>query len=142
MLVKDVMSHRVVSVSPEESTAVAARLLARHNVGALPVCTAEGRLKGMVTDRDIVLRCVAADENPERMKVSEIMTRRVISVGEEEEAKIATELMAREQIRRLPVEKDGKVIGMVSLADFATVPNYTAEAAGALCEISSNTKKL
>ena len=82
MLVKDVMSHRVVSVSPEESTAVAARLLARHNVGALPVCTAEGRLKGMVTDRDIVLRCVAADENPERMKVSEIMTRRVISVGE------------------------------------------------------------
>ena len=123
MLVKDVMSHRVVSVSPEESTAVAARLLARHNVGALPVCTAEGRLKGMVTDRDIVLRCVAADENPERMKVSEIMTRRVISVGEEEEAKIATELMAREQIRRLPVEKDGKVIGMVSLADFATVPN-------------------
>ena len=129
MLVKDVMSHRVVSVSPEESTAVAARLLARHNVGALPVCTAEGRLKGMVTDRDIVLRCVAADENPERMKVSEIMTRRVISVGEEEEAKIATELMAREQIRRLPVEKDGKVIGMVSLADFATVPNYTAEAA-------------
>ena len=142
MLVKDVMSHRVVSVSPEESTAVAARLLARHNVGALPVCTAEGRLKGMVTDRDIVLRCVAADENPERMKVSEIMTRRVISVGEEEEAKIATELMAREQIRRLPVEKDGKVIGMVSLADFATVPNYTAEAAEALCEISSNNKKL
>ena len=142
MLVKDVMSHRVVSVSPEESTAVAARLLARHNVGALPVCTAEGRLKGMVTDRDIVLRCVAADENPERMKVSEIMTRRVISVGEEEEAKIATELMAREQIRRLPVEKDGKVIGMVSLADLATVPNYSAEAAEALCEISSNTKKL
>ena len=81
MLVKDVMSQRVVTVAPEESAAVAARLLARYNVGALPVCTSEGRLKGMVTDRDIVLRCVAAEEDPERTRVSEIMTRRVISAG-------------------------------------------------------------
>lgn len=142
MQVKDVMSDKVVSVSPEESAAVAARLLERYNVGSLPVCSEEGKLRGMITDRDIVLRCVAADQNPSRMKVSEIMTRRVISVAPQEHAEAATDLMAKEQIRRLPVEQDGKVIGMVSLADFATIPNYTTEAAEALTEISSNTKKL
>lgn len=142
MLVKDVMSQRVVTVAPEESAAVAARLLARYNVGALPVCTSEGRLKGMVTDRDIVLRCVAAEEDPERTRVSEIMTRRVISVGAQEQASTATELMAREQIRRLPVEENGKVIGMVSLGDFAKAPDFKTEAANALCEISENTKRL
>ncbi len=142
MLVRDVMSQRVVSVAPEESAAVAARLLARYNVGALPVCTADGRLKGMVTDRDIVLRCVAAEEDPERMRVSELMTRRVISVGAQEPASAATRLMAREQIRRLPVEENGKLVGMVSLGDFATVPDFTAEAADALCEISENTRRL
>ena len=142
MLVKDVMSQRVVTVAPEESAAVAARLLARYNVGALPVCTSEGRLKGMVTDRDIVLRCVAAEEDPERTRVSEIMTRRVISVGAQEQASTATELMAREQIRRLPVEENGKVIGMVSLGDVAKAPDCTTEAANALCEIAENTKRL
>lgn len=142
MLVKDVMSRKIVSVAPEESAAVAARLLARYNVGALPVCTAEGRLKGMVTDRDIVLRCVAAEEDPQRTRVSEIMTRRVISVGAQETASTATELMAREQVRRLPVEENGKVIGMVSLGDLATAPDFSVEAAGALCEISANTKHL
>lgn len=142
MLVKDVMSRKIVSVAPEESAAVAARLLARYNVGALPVCTAEGRLKGMVTDRDIVLRCVAAEEDPQRTRVSEIMTRRVISVGAQEAASTATELMAREQVRRLPVEENGKVIGMVSLGDLATAPDFSVEAAVALCEISANTKHL
>lgn len=96
----------------------------------------------MVTDRDIVLRCVAAEEDPERMRVSEIMTRRVISVGTQEPASTAAELMAREQIRRLPVEENGKVVGVVSLGDFAKAPDFTTEAASALCEISENTRRL
>lgn len=108
---------------------MAARLLARYNVGALPVCGTDGRLRGMVTDRDIVLRCVAAEEDPQRTKVADIMTRRVFSVEPQTSAKTATELMAREQIRRLPVEQDGKLIGMVSLGDFAKAPDYSTEAA-------------
>ena len=58
MLVKEVMTPHVVSIAPEESAALAARLLARHGLGALPVCSAEGILRGMVTDRDIVLRLI------------------------------------------------------------------------------------
>lgn len=142
MQVKDVMTRRVVSVAPEESAAVAARLFARYNVGALPVCTTEGRLKGVVTDRDIVLRCIAAEEDPTRTKVSEIMTRRVISVDAGERAEDAAKLMAREQIRRLPVEENGKLVGMVSLGDLAVVPDFSVEAANALCEISTNERKL
>lgn len=141
MLVRDIMTDKVITVSQEETAALAARLLSRHNIGALPVCNAEGKLRGMVTDRDIVLRCVAADENPNTTKISDIMSRRVISVKPEDTAKTATDLMAKEQIRRLPVESGGKVVGMVSLGDMATIPNYNMEASAALTEISLNVKR-
>ena len=142
MKVKDVMSTNVVCVEPDESAAVAARLLSRFNVGALPVCTKDGRLRGMVTDRDIVLRCVAADDDAQSVKVSEIMTRRIYSVDAQESIQNASALMARRQVRRLPVEEDGKLVGMVSLGDVARLHDYTTEAAEALGEISKNTKRL
>lgn len=136
------MSTNVVCVEPNESAAVAARLLSRFNVGALPVCTKDGRLRGMVTDRDIVLRCVAADDDAQSVKVSEIMTRRIYSVDAQESIQNASALMARRQVRRLPVEEDGKLVGMVSLGDVAKLHDYTTEAAEALGEISKNTKRL
>ena len=138
MKIKEIMSNKVISVSPEESAAVAARLLSRYNIGALPVCGREGKLRGMVTDRDIVLRCVAAQEDPSRTKISEIMTRRVVSVDAEQTAQSAADLMAREQIRRLPVEQNGKVVGMLSLGDLAKRQDCNAGAA--LCEISENVR--
>lgn len=142
MKVKEVMSTNVVCIEPNESAAVAARLLSRFNIGALPVCTKDGRLRGMVTDRDIVLRCVAADDDAQTVKVSEIMTRRIYSVDAQDSVQNASALMARQQIRRLPVEEDGKLVGMVSLGDVAKLHDYSMEAAEALSEISMNTKKL
>ena len=142
MKVKEVMSTKVVCIEPNESAAVAARLLSRFNIGALPVCTKDGRLRGMVTDRDIVLRCVAADDDAQTVKVSEIMTRRIYSVDAQDSVQNASALMARQQIRRLPVEEDGKLVGMVSLGDVAKLHDYSMEAAEALSEISMNTKKL
>lgn len=142
MNVKDIMSAKPITVSPEESAAVAARLLSRHNVGALPVCGKNGALKGMITDRDIVLRCIAADEDPQTTKVSEIMTRRVFSVEASETLDKATALMAKEQIRRLPVQDKGRVVGMLSLGDLACRPGSSAEAGQALSNISSNVKSV
>ena len=142
MQVKDIMSTKIISISPNESATVAARLFSRYNIGALPVCGKEGRLRGMVTDRDIVLRCVASEDDPNSTKVSEIMTRRVISVSADESVQRASEIMAREQIRRLPVEEDGKLIGMLSLGDLAKGQNCSMEAAAALSEISENVKRL
>ena len=66
MEIKDLMNPSVVTIEPTASAALAARLLSRHNVGSLPVCGEDRRLRGMVTDRDIVLRCVAAEEDPPR----------------------------------------------------------------------------
>ena len=64
MQVRELMNPGVVTVEPSSSAALAARLLSRHNVGALPVCGGDRKLKGMVTDRDIILRCVAAEDDP------------------------------------------------------------------------------
>ena len=138
MQVKDYMTKDLVRIAPEESAAVAARLLARHNVGVLPVCSKEGRLRGVVTDRDIVLRCVAANEDASQVKVAEIMTRRVISVDSSVSLETAAGLMAREQVRRLPVADGGKLVGMVTLTDIAKAPHGSGEATAALCEIASN----
>ena len=129
MQVKDYMTKDLVRIAPEESAAVAARLLARHNVGVLPVCSKEGRLRGVVTDRDIVLRCVAANEDASQVKVAEIMTRRVISVDSSVSLETAAGLMAREQVRRLPVADGGKLVGMVTLTDIAKAPHGSGESA-------------
>lgn len=142
MKVKDIMSEKLIAVSPEENLSVAARLLSRYNIGALPVCGKEGKLRGMVTDRDIVLRCVAAEDDANSVKVSEIMTRKVVSVNANEPIHTAIDLMSEKQIRRLPVEENGKVVGMISIGDLAKVPDFSTEAAAALCEISSNVKHL
>ena len=139
MLVKEVMTPHVVSIAPEESAALAARLLARHGLGALPVCSAEGILRGMVTDRDIVLRCVAPEADPKSVPVKEIMSRRLAAV---EPVRQAAQLMARRQIRRLPVVADGKVVGIVSLGDLAQCGRYEMEISRALTDISSVVQKL
>ena len=75
MRVKDCMSEAVVTITPEESAALAARLMTRHNLGVLPVCDYHGKLQGMVTDRDLVLRCVAAEEDPRQVPVRQGMRR-------------------------------------------------------------------
>lgn len=142
MQVKEVMSRRIIAVSPEESVAVAARLLSQHNIGALPVCRRDGRLRGMVTDRDIVVRCVAAGDDPEHTRVAEIMTRRILAAEPEKSIGEAAKLMAREQVRRLPVQERGRLVGMVSLGDVAVRPDYTMEAGEALQEISQNIRRV
>ena len=140
MQVKDIMSEKVVSVSPEENLSVAARLLSRYNIGALPVCTKDGKLKGMVTDRDIVLRCVAAEDDANSVKVADIMTRRVVCVDATQSLQDASDLMAQKQVRRLPVQDKGRLVGMISIGDLAKVPNFSVEAAAALSDIASNVR--
>ena len=126
MQVRDLMNPSVVSITPSESASLAARLLSRHNVGSLPVCGEDGGLRGIVTDRDIILRCVAAEEDPLKTQVKDIMTRNCAVVAK--------------QVRRLPVLEGGKVVGMVSLGDLAQCRQFDMEASKALCEISDQVK--
>ncbi len=79
MEIKDIMTRQVVAIHPGESVEVAARTMARYNIGALPVC-ANGKLCGMLTDRDIVTRCLAANRLPGNTQVRQVMTEQVTSV--------------------------------------------------------------
>lgn len=142
MRVSQIMNSNVVCVTPDESTTLAARLLNRHNIGSLPVCSLDGRIKGIVTDRDIVLRCVASENDPNTTKVGDIMSRSVISVSPDDDVGEAARIMAGDQIRRLPVVQDGRIVGMVSLGDMAKRHEFDMEAAKALSDISSNIKRI
>ena len=135
MKIREVMTNRVVKIHPEESVSVAARTLQHYNIGALPVCGYDGALCGVVTDRDLVTRCLAAGGKPEQMKVRDVMTGKVISATPDMDTGAAASLMGRQQVRRLPVVENGSVCGMVSLGDLAKVEETNPDAAEALSGI-------
>ena len=141
MRVRDLMSKSVVTIAPEESAALSARLLSRHELGALPVCAADGTLVGIVTDRDIVTRCVAAGEEPGRVPVRDIMSPAPSVITPETPISDAARLMAQRQVRRLPVVEQGHVVGMLSLGDLARSRRTDTEAAAALSDISASLRR-
>ena len=134
MKIRDVMTNSVVQIDPEESVAVAARMLTHYNIGAMPVCSENGRLWGMVTDRDMVTRCLASGRSAEMTPVRDVMSGNPVYATPEMEADEAVRLMGARQIRRLPVLEAGKVCGMVSLGDLSGMEN----AGNALNQISNN----
>lgn len=138
MKVRQIMTENVVTVGQREPISHAARLMKRSNLGALPVCDDDGRLRGIVTDRDIVTRCVAGDDDPAETQVREIMSRGVVTCRADDDADELVQAMSARQVRRIPVTDGGKLVGMVSLADLARSDLFSMEAAEALSEISSN----
>ena len=102
------------------------------------MCGSDGRVCGLVTDRDIVTRCLAAGRSPASTTVADVMTGRVISAAPDMDTGVAAHLMGREQVRRLPVIENGKLCGMVSLADLALNNETSIDAADALTDISGN----
>ena len=138
MKVRDIMSTKVVRIGAQEPVEVAARALTHYNIGVLPVCGSDGRLCGVVTDRDLVTRCMAPGRAAGEVKVQDVMTGRVITAGPDMDVGAAAHLMGREQVRRLPVVENGKLCGMVSLADLASTENGSLDAADALADITSN----
>ena len=141
MKVCDIMSDRVISVEQSEPVSAAARLLKRHNIGSLPVVDGQGHLRGILTDRDIVLRCVAADGDPRSTTVSDVMSRGIVTAEPFDAVDKCVRLMGEDQVRRVPVTDHGRLVGIVALCDLARSTDCEMEAAEALSEISSNIKK-
>lgn len=141
MKIREVMTDQVIRIHPEESVAVAARTLTHYNIGALPVCGNDGQLCGVVTDRDIVTRCLASDRKAENTRVRDVMTGWVVSATPDMDTAVAAHLMGRQQVRRLPVVDNGKLCGMVSLGDLAVREQSNPDAADALGDISANISK-
>ena len=138
MKLREIMTNPVLRIRPEEPVGVAARMLAQYNIGALPVCGYDGSLKGLVTDRDIVTRCLAAGRDPAKTQVSQVMTARVVTARPDMEVSLASHLMGREQVRRLPIVENGRLCGMVSLGDLAGREETVIDASDALSDISGN----
>ena len=138
MKLRDIMTNPVIRIHPEETVAVASRTLARYNIGSLPVCGCDGRMCGVITDRDIVTRCLAAGRSPTSTAVRDVMTANVICGRPDMDTAAAAGLMGREQVRRLPVLENGKLCGMVSLGDLALEEQTSYDAGDALTEISNN----
>lgn len=137
MKVRDVMTDAVIRINPDESVSVAARTLEHYNIGVLPVCGYDGRVCGVVTDRDLVTRCLAAGRSPTVTPVRDVMTQQVVSVKPDMDTGAAAHLMGRRQIRRLPVMENGRLCGMVSLGDLARREESAPDATDALADISA-----
>ncbi len=143
MTCQELINAAAVTVSPGESVLLAARLMSRYNIGALPVVTRAGKLVGIVTDRDIALRCVAAESDPGQTQVETIMSRHLVTVDCQRDLAEAGRIMAQRQVRRVAVTgRDDRFLGIVSLGDMAKMKGYEMEAAEALREISSNLRRL
>ncbi|HEX2173598.1 MAG TPA: CBS domain-containing protein [Dehalococcoidia bacterium] len=117
MQVRDVMNYECVVVSPEVTVQKAAQKMDEYDVGVLPVCDA-GRLVGVITDRDIVLRAVALGRDTAGIKVREVMTTDPSYCYEDDEAPVAAKTMEDRKIRRLPIlSRNDRLVGIVSLRD-------------------------
>ncbi len=141
MKVKDCMAAHAVSIACEEPASVAARLMARYNLGMLPVTGPGGKLAGVVTDRDLVLRCVAAGRDASTTPVAQVMSNRVITTAPDDPLERAARCMARERIRRLPVVEDGRLAGIITLGDLARQGAYAMEAGTCLGAISTSVRR-
>lgn len=118
-LVRHVMTEDPKTLSTSMSVADAAGMMANFDVGSIPVLDDRGHLAGIVTDRDIVVRVVAAREDATRVTLGDIATRATFDVTPDTDISDANRLMAEHRIRRLPVTKEGDLVGIVSLGDIA-----------------------
>src|SRR5204863_5297784 len=116
--VRDAMTQDPRSIGASASVVEAARLMREKHIGSLPV-TEDERLVGMITDRDITTRVVAESTVPETTSVGDVYSRDLISVGPNNDLEEALQLMARHQVRRLPVVESGRLVCMVAQAYIA-----------------------
>ena len=117
--VHEVMTDRPRVVTPETTVSEAAQLMKNDDIGSLPILDGE-QLAGVVTDRDIVIRAVAEGKDPRGMPVREVASRELVTVNADEELSSALQLMASQQVRRLPVvNDDGRLVGVLAQADVA-----------------------
>ena len=117
--VADVMTTYVEFIEPDATAKEAAELMGELDVGALPAGSA-GRVEGVLTDRDVLYRVVAAGLDPTRVRVRDILSRPVIACAEDDTVRAAMDAMAANHIRRMPVQDAaGRVTGWVTLADLA-----------------------
>lgn len=121
---RELMSHGVECVASTETLVEAARKMRDLEVGALPICGEDQRLQGMLTDRDIVVKCIAEGKDPNSVRAADLAQGKPVTIGADDSAEETLKTMAKYQVRRLPVIDGHQLVGIVAQADVARVlPN-------------------
>jgi CBS domain-containing protein len=133
---RDIMTPECTCVGEDDTVLDAAKRLAELDVGSMPICGSDDRLKGMVTDRDIVVKVLAQGKDPSSTRVGELATQdEVVTIGADDPIDEALRTMTEHKVRRLPVIDDQRCVGILSQADIAT--NIDEEKVGDLVEAIS-----
>jgi len=137
---RDIMTEGAECARADETLADAARRMRDLGVGSLPICGSDERLKGVVTDRDIVVRCVAEGGDPSTTRVSELADGKPVTIGADDPVDEALHTMIQHGVRRLPVIDGDRLVGMVTQADVAreTSPDRAGELVEAISRASDN----
>ncbi|MBO0981241.1 CBS domain-containing protein [Microbacterium sp. SD291] len=128
----EIMTPSPRCIGVNDSLRIAAAVMAELDVGALPICGEDSKLKGMLTDRDIVVRAIAAGMDPETTPAGVLAKGKPVTVDAKDDVTVALELMQEHQVRRLPVLEDHLLVGIVSQADVAL--SLSADATGKTVE--------
>jgi CBS domain-containing protein len=140
MKVSEVMTTELETVQLDSTLEEVASIMKVGDVGAVPVVDEDEDLVGIITDRDIVVRCVADGKDPAETNVEDILSHQLETIEPDADIEEAARLMADKQIRRLPVCQDGELVGMLSIGDLAVKTPRMDTSAEALREISHGVK--
>ncbi len=132
---RDIMTGGAECVGANDTLEQAARKMKELDVGALPICGEDNRLKGMLTDRDIVVKCLAEGGDPRTAKAGDFGEGKPVTIGADDSIEEAIRTMQEHQVRRLPVIDGHDLIGILSQGDIAR--NYPEERVGELVEFIS-----
>ena len=125
MNIKDIISFEPMFIGPDATLVEAAEDMKSLDVGILPVCEND-RLVGTVTDRDITVRAVAEDRDPQTTKVHDVVSNKIVYCFDDQNVEDAAELMEKNQIRRLAVlDRENRLVGIVSIGDLAARTHQT-----------------
>ena len=119
MKVKDCMNDNVIWLTPDASISECVNVMNQHHIGSVPICNQSQNVVGLVTDRDILLRAIVTNKDINNTKVSDIMTTGVFCCEANTDIERATTVMSENQVRRLPVTEQNKIVGMLTLTDLS-----------------------
>jgi len=122
---RDIMSPDPRCIGENDTLSDAARLMTELDVGALPICGEDERLKGMLTDRDIIVKCIARGDDPTQVTAGSLAEGKPITIGADDDIREALTTMQEHQVRRLPVIDGHDLVGIISQADIALALSAT-----------------
>lgn len=134
MEVEDIMVNKVKTITPDATVKEAARIMNKYEIGCL-IAVKKGNALGIITERDLLKKIVEQTKNPQKTKVSEIMSKRLVVGTPQMEVADAVRLMLQKKIKKLPIIEDGKMVGLITLTDIARTARIEPQMLGVIKEL-------